>query len=415
MYLHGFGSHHESEAIEGTLPLRQNSPQKCAYGIYAEQINGSAFTRPRHTNLNSWLYRLIPSVVQHDYKPYKHNIDFKFAKLLAPNPLRWDQRPKTSKNLDFIDGLELLAGNNSLNTYLYHCNKSMSTRYFSNSDGEMLFVPYDGTISLHTEFGLLEISPGMIAVIPRGIKFKVVLQNHFAAGYICENKGTPLILPELGPLGANSLANPRHFQYPVAAFEENQKNITLICKSQDHWWVAKAYDSPLNVVAWHGNYAPYSYDLSLFNTINTVSFDHPDPSIFTVLTSPSDTKGVPNFDFVIFPSRWMVAEHTFRPPYFHRNIMSELMGLIKGKYDAKEEGFSIGGVSIHNCMVAHGPDTETYLRETNSQLNPIHYDDTLAFMFESREVWQVTESYLKDPTRQKKYTESWQGLKQERS
>ena len=291
----------------------------------------------------------------------------------------------------------------------------MSTRYFSNSDGEMLFVPYDGTISLHTEFGLLEISPGMIAVIPRGIKFKVVLQNHFAAGYICENKGTPLILPELGPLGANSLANPRHFQYPVAAFEENQKNITLICKSQDHWWVAKAYDSPLNVVAWHGNYAPYSYDLSLFNTINTVSFDHPDPSIFTVLTSPSDTKGVPNFDFVIFPSRWMVAEHTFRPPYFHRNIMSELMGLIKGKYDAKEEGFSIGGVSIHNCMVAHGPDTETYLRETNSQLNPIHYDDTLAFMFESREVWQVTESYLKDPTRQKKYTESWQGLKQERS
>jgi len=415
MYLHGFGNHHESEAIKGALPLRQNSPQKCAFNLYAEQINGTAFTRKKNTNLNSWLYRLVPSTVHQDFKPYKHHIDFKFAPLLAPNPLRWNPKPKSNSNHDFVEGLELIAGNSLLNTYLYNCNKSMTTSYFNNNDGEMLFVPYDGAIKLHTEFGLLEISPGMIAVIPRGVKFKVELQDTFARGYICENKATPLTLPEHGLIGANSLANPRHFQYPVAAFEENQKNVTLICKAQDNWWIAKAQDSPLNVVAWHGNYAPYCYDLSLFNTINTVSFDHPDPSIFTVLTSPSDTEGVANLDFVIFPSRWMVAEHTFRPPYFHRNFMSELMGLIKGKYDAKEEGFSIGGVSIHNSMVAHGPDAETYQREANCQLHPTHYDDTLAFMFESRKVWQVTECYLKAPSRQKKYTDCWQGLKQERS
>lgn len=413
MYLAGFGNHHASEAHEGALPTQQNSPQKCPLGLYAEQLSGSAFTRQRHHNLSSWLYRALPSVVSSQYTLYARSITEKFATHLAPNPLRWSPRPMLQTNLDFIDGLFHLAGNRLLNTYLYQCNQSMNTRYLSNNDGEMLFVPYQGHIRLRTEFGLLEIIPGMIAVIPRGIKFKVELLDSFAAGYLCENAGAPLTLPHLGIIGANGLANPRHFMYPKAAFEAPSGNVSLICKYQQHWWIAESDHSPLDVVAWHGNYAPYSYDLSLFNTINTVSFDHPDPSIFTVLTSESDTPGVANFDFVIFPSRWMVAENTFRPPYYHRNIMSELMGLVMGSYDAKKEGFSAGGVSIHNCMTAHGADAETYQKESNKHLKPEHYENTLAFMFESREPWQVTETALNHQTRQQDYFACWQGLKRD--
>ncbi len=411
MYLVGFGNHHVSEAIPGALPAIQNSPQKCALGLYAEQLSGSAFTRPRHSNLSSWLYRALPSVVHHDYTPYQDAIYEKFAPKLAPNPLRWSPQPAPKFNQDFIDGLFHLAGNHLVNAYLYQCDLSMTTRYFSNSDGELLFVPYQGKIRLRTEFGVLEISPGMIAVIPRGITFKVELIDAPAAGYLCENSAAPLTLPQLGLIGANGLANPRHFQYPKAAFEEPQGNVSLICKYQKNWWIAHSDHSPLDVVAWHGNYAPYCYDLSLFNTINTVSFDHPDPSIFTVLTSESSTPGTPNLDFVIFPPRWMVAENTFRPPYFHRNVMNELMGLVFGEYDAKMEGFTIGGVSIHNCMTAHGPDTESYQKASKQQLKPDHYTNTLAFMFESKEPWKVTESALKHPTKQVDYSACWQGLK----
>ena len=410
MYLAGFGNHHSSEAIPGALPLWQNSPQKCPFGLYAEQLSGSAFTRPRHINLSSWLYRTLPSVVHHEYTQFTDVTIEKFAPIQAPNPMRWSPRPVPQVNQDFIDGLTHVAGNHQLNAYLYQCNQSMTTRYFSNIDGEMLFVPYQGKLCLRTEFGMLEVSPGSIAVIPRGIQFKVELIDSIAAGYLCENAGNPLTLPELGILGANGLANPRHFLYPCAAFEEQQEAVTLICKSQQQWWIAKCDHSPLNVVAWHGNYAPYSYDLSLFNTINTVSFDHPDPSIFTVLTSNSDTQGIANLDFVIFPSRWMTAEHTFRPPYYHRNIMSELMGLVIGEYDAKIDGFAIGGMSIHNGMTAHGPDAEAYLKATNQNLKPEHYDNTLAFMFESRNPWQITETAFKDQARQRDYSTCWQTL-----
>ena len=410
LYLAGFGNHHASEAIPGALPPRQNSPQQCALGLYAEQLNGSAFTRSRHLNLHSWLYRIIPSVVHEDYKPYKRSMNDAFMPAQAPNPMRWSPLPKSTVNQDVIDGLFHVAGNKRLNAYLYQCNQSMTTRYFNNRDGEMLFVPYQGKLRLQTEFGLLDISPGMIAVIPRGIMFKVELLDSYAAGYLCENAGSPLTLPQLGPIGSNGLASPRHFLYPQAAFEELEGELNLLCKYQHHWWVANSHHSPLNVVAWHGNYAPYSYDLSLFNTINTVSFDHPDPSIFTVLTSESDTPGVANLDFVIFPPRWMVAEHTFRPPYFHRNLMSEFMGLVMGEYDAKKEGFAIGGVSIHNAMTAHGPDSETYKAASNQSLKPEYYTNTLAFMFESRTPWQVTESAFNHPTKQHDYTACWQGL-----
>lgn len=375
MYLSGFGNHHQSEAVPGALPERQNSPQQCNLGLYAEQLSGSAFTRLRHNNLHSWLYRILPSVIHQDYEPYSRTINDKFDAIQSPNASRWSPLPAPLAQQDFIDGLFHLAGNRALNTYIYQCNQSMTTRFFSDHDGELLLVPYLGTIRLHTEFGLLQIAPGMIAVIPRGVHFKVELLDPAAAGYLCENGGSPLTLPQLGTIGANGLAHPRHFLYPTAAFEELNGEINLICKYQQHWWIARSHHSPLNVVAWHGNYAPYSYDLSLFNTINTVSFDHPDPSVFTVLTSESDTPGVANLDFVIFPPRWMVAEHSFRPPYYHRNVMNELMGLIRGEYDAKKEGFSIGGVSIHNCMTAHGPDAESYLQASTQPLQPEYYAD----------------------------------------
>jgi homogentisate 1,2-dioxygenase len=412
VYLQGFGNYHQSEAVLGALPSSQNSPQHCNLGLYAEQLSGTSFTRPRHNNLHSWLYRILPSVTQSNYTPYKNEINLPYHPEQSPNPLRWSPRQVDAhEKKDFIDGLFHLAGSHLVNAYLYECTISMHDKYFANNDGELLFVPYIGEINLHTEFGKLNVCPGMIAVIPRGVQFKLEVMSKEAKGYLCENRGNPLTLPQLGIIGANGLANPRHFKYPVAAYENQNTEVTLICKYQQKLWTTKSNHSPLNVVAWHGNYAPYCYDLSLFNTINTVSFDHPDPSIFTVLTSESDIPGVANLDFVIFPPRWMVAEHTFRPPYYHRNYMNELMGLIKGQYDAKKEGFAPGGVSIHNCMTPHGPDQMSYELATSQQLKSETYLNTLAFMIETKDVWQVTEQATNLPTRQLDYTNCWQGLK----
>lgn len=411
MYLSGFGNHHQTEAIVGALPKNQNSPLHCELGLFAEQLSGSAFTRARHQNLHSWLYRLLPSVVHNDFVLYEKNISAPFVNLQAPNPYRWSPFPKPEDTNDFVDSLFHIAGSEQVNTYLYQCTTSMVDRYFSNNDGEMLIVPYRGEMTLFTEFGRLSVKPGMIAVIPRGVYFCTKLHDSLACGYVCENNGSPLSLPNLGLMGANGLANPRHFLYPQAQFENTQQVVSLICKSDSHLWHALSQHSPLNVVAWHGNYAPYTYDLSLFNTINTVSFDHPDPSIFTVLSSESDTPGVANLDFVIFPQRWLVAEHTFRPPYFHRNIMSELMGLITGEYDAKKEGFLPGGISIHNAMTAHGPDTDTYKNTLeNSDLKPLNFTSGLAFMFEIKDRWKITEQAMAHVTREKDYSNCWQGL-----
>ncbi|KTD65463.1 homogentisate 1,2-dioxygenase [Legionella spiritensis] len=410
MYLAGFGNHHQTEAIPGSLPENQNSPQQCPFGLYAEQLSGSAFTRPRHLNLKSWLYRTAPSVVHQDYKPFRTTTLVDYDVLQAPNPYRWSPLPPPENPVDFVDGLFHVAGNRGNNAYIYQCNVSMNRRFFSNSDGEMLIVPYLGELLLFTEFGKLAVAPGKIAVIPRGVVFMVELISPLACGYICENMGSPLTLPQLGPVGANGLANPRHFQYPCAAYVTNREEVELLCKYQQNLWTAQSHHSPLNVVAWQGNYAPYSYDLALFNTINTVSFDHPDPSIFTVLTSESETPGVANLDFVIFPPRWMVAENTFRPPYFHRNIMSELMGLITGEYDAKQQGFLPGGVSIHNCMTAHGPDKDTYQQATTADLKPAKYENTLAFMFETREPWLINKRAISHPARQLDYSSCWQDL-----
>lgn len=415
-YLTGWGNQFATEAIPGTLPAHQNAPQAVAHGLYAEQINGSAFTEPRHKNLRTWFYRLLPSVRQGDFAPYNKSFATPSEKPTPPNQMRWAPLPYPTEPTDFIDGWAMLASNGDCKTrngaaiHYYACNQSMHKRYFYNADGELLVVPQEGELLFHTECGKLRIAPTEIIVIPRGIKFKVELLGDKARGYICENFAAPFQLPDLGPIGANGLANPRDFQSPVAAFEQQCGECLLLTKFHHHIWQAKLVDSPLNVVAWHGNYAPYKYDLTHFNTINTVSYDHPDPSIFTVLTAPTSVPGLANVDFVIFPERWMVAEHTFRPPYYHRNIMSEFMGLIKGSYDAKNDAFAPGGMTLHNCMSAHGPDADAYHKAIKQDLKPQRYQNTLAFMFESSLVWQPTDFALQHHARDKTYLDCWQAL-----
>jgi homogentisate 1,2-dioxygenase len=290
----------------------------------------------------------------------------------------------------------------------------MTDSVFYCADGELLIVPQSGRLRLCTELGVLELSPGEMGVVPRGVRFRAELPDGQARGYVCENYGALFRLPELGPIGANGLANPRDFLSPVAAFEDVDRPTRVIQKFQGNLWETELDHSPLDVVAWHGNLAPYKYDLARFNTINTVSFDHPDPSIFTVLTSPSDTPGTANCDFVIFPPRWMVAEDTFRPPWFHRNVMSEYMGLVTGVYDAKAEGFAPGGGSLHNCMSAHGPDRATYDKAVSAELAPHKIKDTLAFMFETRWVIAPTRFAMETPALQKDYDSCWNDLSKAR-
>lgn len=418
-YMPGFNNHFATEAIANTLPKGQNSPQQVAHGLYAEQLSGSAFTAPRSSNLRSWLYRIRPSVMHSKFSAYTSNGWLKNTQSVEdtpPNQMRWDPLPIPKEKTDFISGLHYFADHGSVGSFagaaihLYAINQSMTDTFFYNADGELLFVPQTGGLLLRTEFGLIDLTPGEIAVIPRGVKFQVILKDKQARGYICENYSEPLHLPDLGPIGANGLANPRDFLTPVAFFEEKTGDYQLICKFQNNLWQASMQHSPLDVVAWHGNFAPYKYNLKHFNTINTVSFDHPDPSIFTVLTSQTNTPGVANLDFVIFPERWMVADNTFRPPYFHRNIMSEFMGLIHGEYDAKETGFVPGGSSLHNCMSAHGPDKQAFESASNIELAPERYEGTLAFMFESCNVWRPSQFALQTPLKQMDYQQCWADL-----
>lgn len=417
-YLNGWGGAWQSEAMPNALPHGQNSPQKAPYGLYAEQLSGSAFTRPRHQNLRSWLYRILPSAAHSEFKQISHSgIIIPPGGQFHPTQMRWDPMPDPKENADFIQGLKTLLYNGSPKqqrgaaVHLYAANKSMDSNYFYNADGELIFIPTQGQCELFTEFGKIEISPGDMAVIPRGIRFQVMLKSNLIKGYLGENYGLPLILPDLGPIGSNGLANPKDFLIPRACFEEKSGDFNLITKSNNQLWQAKINHSPLDVVAWHGNYAPYKYPLKLFNAINTVSFDHCDPSIFTVLTSPSPTLGVANLDFVIFPERWMVAEHTFRPPYYHRNVMSEYMGLIHGSYDAKAEGFQPGGGSLHNCMSAHGPDAQSAELALNQTLAPEKQTNTMAFMFETCLPWIPTPFALTGGLLQKDYQDCWADVK----
>jgi homogentisate 1,2-dioxygenase len=416
-YMTGFGAHLESEAVHGALPSGRNSPQRPAHGLYAEQLSGSSFTMTRAENRRSWLYRMRPTA---DHLPFRA---YDGAKLfgappasapLAPNRLRWDPPKDLPAGADFVDGLvtmlhartpEDLEG---VAVHLYRASKSMERRVLVDSDGELLILPQQGAIEIQTELGRLEVAPGSIGVVPRGIKFRIILPDGEARGYVAENYGAPFRLPELGPIGSNGLANARDFETPVAWFEDRDEPTEVIQKSLGNLWTTTLDHSPLDVVGWHGNYSPYRYDLSRFNAIGTVSFDHPDPSIFTVLTSPSNVPGRANADFVIFPPRWMVGEDTFRPPWFHRNVMSEAMGLISGAYDAKAEGFAPGGLSLHNLMSGHGPDLDSWRKASEAELKPVKIEGTMAFMVET--CWPYRPTQFALDRAQPDYDQAWTGF-----
>ena len=420
-YQGGFGNEFATEALPGALPVGRNSPQRCPYGLYAEQFSGTAFTAPRAVNRRSWLYRIRPSVTHQPFRRLANTLFDGAAQdvPLSPNQLRWDPLALPEAPTDFIDGLVPVAGNGSPESqsgcaiYLYAANRGMRQRFFYSADGEMLIVPQQGTLTLDTELGRLQAAPQEIAVIPRGTRFRVELPAAGARGYICENFGAPFRLPELGPIGSNGLANPRDFQSPVARYEDLDERCELIGKFQGSLWIAEMNHSPLDVVAWHGNYAPYKYDLRRFNAMGSISYDHPDPSIFSVLHSPSDTAGVGNVDFVVFPPRWLAMENTFRPPWFHRNVANEFMGLICGVYDAKSTGFVPGGASLHNCMSGHGPDAATFDKAIAADTSlPLHITDTMAFMFETRLIIKPTLCALQGlPPLQSDYMSHWLNLK----
>lgn len=422
-YMPGFGNDFETESLPGALPQGQNSPQRCAYGLYAEQLSGSPFTAPRGANERSWLYRIRPSV--------RHTTDFRVIDrpwwtsaprnepdILSLGQRRWDPLPYPDGAVNFLDSMRTITtagdvvGQVGMATHIYALTADMDDDYFFNADGELMIVPQEGALKIFTEMGIIEVAPLEIAVLPRGMMFKVMRAEGVerARGYVCENYGAKFTLPERGPIGANCLANSRDFKTPVAAFEDKETTCLVHIKWCGAFHVTAIGHSPLDVVAWHGNYAPYKYDLRTFSPVGAILFDHPDPSIFTVLTAPSGEAGTANIDFVIFPPRWLVAEHSFRPPWYHRNIMSEFMGLIQGQYDAKEEGFLPGGMSLHNMMMPHGPDRDAFEKASTVELKPVKLSDTMAFMFETRFPQMVTRFAAELETLQPGYVNCWEGL-----
>ncbi|MET0509929.1 MAG: homogentisate 1,2-dioxygenase [Burkholderiaceae bacterium] len=419
-YQSGFGNSFATEALEGALPVGRNSPQRCPSGLYAEQLSGTAFTAPRGDNRRSWLYRIRPSAMHRPFERINAGrivSDFS-AEPSPPNQLRWNPVPMPDKPVDFVDGLVTMAGQGDPHAqagaaaHVYAANRSMERRVFYDADGELLIVPQQGRQRFVTELGVIEAEPQEIVVIPRGLRFRVELPDGTGRGYVCENYGANFRLPDLGPIGSNGLANPRDFLTPVAAYEDVDGSHELVAKFMGNLWSAQMDHSALDVVAWHGNYAPYKYDLRRFNAIGSITYDHPDPSIFLVLHSASDTPGVSSIDFVIFPPRILAMQDTFRPPWFHRNVASEFMGLIHGVYDAKAEGFSPGGASLHNSMSGHGPDAETFEKASSADLSkPDVIRDTMAFMFETRWVWHPTRQALESAELQHEYYRCWQGLK----
>ncbi|GMT00294.1 hypothetical protein PENTCL1PPCAC_22468 [Pristionchus entomophagus] len=421
-YQSGFGNEFATTdpRVPDALPHGQNSPQMCAHGLYAEQLSGSAFTAPRHQNKRSWLYRIRPSVIHRPFAPIDlPHLTSDFSKgEITPNQYRWNPHPipQEGKNIDFVQGLYSVCGGGDvisrvgLAIHNYACTVSMKNKAFYDSDGDLLIVPQQGSLEITTEFGRMHVAPQEIVVIPQGIRFSVGVSGP-SRGYILEVYGTHFQLPDLGPIGANGLANPRDFLTPFAWFEEKDEPFQIVNKYQGKIFQAEQNHSPFDVVAWHGNYTPFKYDLRHFNVINTVSFDHCDPSIFTVLTAPSTKYGTAIADFVIFPPRWGVADHTFRLPYYHRNCMSEYMGLIVGCYEAKEGGFRPGGASLHSMMTPHGPDVKGFEKGSTEPMTPQRIaEGTMSFMFESSFNMAISPWAVKENV-DTNYYKDWQPLK----
>ena len=419
-YMPGFGNDFETEALTGALPQGMNSPQRVKYGLYAEQLSGTAFTKPHPER--TWCYRIQPSV-KHTHRfqkidvPYWKSAPHVLDDVVSLGQYRWDPLPHSESSLNWINGMRTITTAGDVNTqngmaaHVYLVNQSMVDEYFYSADSELLIVPQEGRLRFLTELGVIEIAPQEIAVIPRGLVYRVEVIDGPCRGFVCENYGQVFSLPDRGPIGANCLANPRDFKIPVAAFEDREVESTVTMKWCGQFHKTKIDHSPLDIVAWHGNYAPYKYDLKSYCPVGAVLFDHPDPSIFTVLTAPSGHVGTANIDFVLFRERWMVAENTFRPPWYHKNVMSELMGNIYGEYDAKPTGFVPGGMSLHNMMLPHGPDKEAFEKASNANLGPNKLNQTMAFMFETRFPQHLTNFAANQASLQEDYIDCWTSLK----
>ncbi|MBL4731874.1 MAG: homogentisate 1,2-dioxygenase [Rhizobiaceae bacterium] len=421
-YMPGFGNDFETEALPGALPQGMNSPQKCEYGLYAEQLSGTAFTAPRGQNERTWCYRIRPSV-KHTARFEKIDLPYwKSAPCVDPDVIslgqyRWNPVPTPEDvALNWITGMRTVTTAGDVNTqvgmatHIYLVNESMEDEYFFSADSELLVIPQEGRLRFCTELGVIDLEPKEIAILPRGLVYRVELVDGPARGFVCENYGQKFDLPGRGPIGANCLANPRDFKTPVAAFEDKEVPSKVTIKWCGQFHETHIGQSPLDVVAWHGNYAPCKYDLRTFSPVGAILFDHPDPSIFTVLTAPSGQPGTANIDFVLFRERWMVAENTFRPPWYHKNIMSELMGNIYGVYDAKPEGFVPGGLSLHNMMIPHGPDPEAFEGASNTKLEAEKLDNTMSFMIETRFPQHLTEYAAKEAPLQEDYIDCWTSM-----
>ena len=420
-YMPGFGNDFETEALPGALPQGSNSPQKCNYGLYGEQLSGTAFTAPSHQNERTWCYRIRPSV-KHSHRYRKIDLPlWNTAPNVVPDVIslgqyRWDPLLHSDAPLTWLTGMRTMTTAGDVNTqtgmasHIYLVTASMEDTYFYSADSELLIVPQEGQLRFFTELGIIDLAPQEIAVIPRGLLYRVEVLNGPARGFVCENYGQTFALPSRGPIGANCLANRRDFKTPVAAFEDHETPSRVVIKWCGQFHETEIGHSPLDVVAWHGNYAPYKYNLNDYCPVGAILFDHPDPSIYTVLTAPSGVEGTANIDFVLFRDRWNVAEDTFRPPWYHKNIMSELMGNIYGQYDAKPQGFVPGGMSLHNMMLPHGPDKEAFEKASNATLEPQKLANTMSFMFETRFPQHLTQFAAQEAPLQDDYIDCWSDI-----
>lgn len=420
-YMPGFGNDFETEALPGALPQGRNSPQKCNYGLYGEQLSGTAFTAPSHQNERTWCYRIRPSV-KHSHRYRKIDLPlWNTAPNVVPDVIslgqyRWDPLPHSDAPLTWLTGMRTMTTAGDVHTqtgmasHIYLVTASMEDTYFYSADSELLIVPQEGQLRFFTELGIIDLAPQEIAVIPRGLLYRVEVLNGPARGFVCENYGQTFALPSRGPIGANCLANRRDFKTPVAAFEDRETPSRVVIKWCGQFHETEIGHSPLDVVAWHGNYAPYKYNLNDYCPVGAILFDHPDPSIYTVLTAPSGVEGTANIDFVLFRDRWNVAEDTFRPPWYHKNIMSELMGNIYGQYDAKPQGFVPGGMSLHNMMLPHGPDKEAFEKASNATLEPQKLANTMSFMFETRFPQHLTQFAAQEAPLQDDYIDCWSDI-----
>ncbi|KIV84436.1 homogentisate 1,2-dioxygenase [Exophiala sideris] len=429
-YMPGFNNTFESEAVPGTTPQGQNSPRCVRFGLYAEQMTASAFVAPRHHNKKAWLYRARPAVAHRGFTELPDNKDME-ANFLPMNPLvhispaqlAWLPFDIPSNGVDFVDGLHTIAGSGEPTlreglatliksttlpsvTHVYLADKSMENRAFVNSDGDFLIVPQQGALNIQTEFGPLYVQPGEIVVIQRGQRFRISLEGP-SRGYILEIWGANFELPELGPLGANGLANARDFLCPKAQYSVTENDPwEIVYKLGGKFFKSTQSHCPFDVVAWHGNYVPYKYDLIKFVNVGSISVDHIDPSIFCVLTARSRDPDAPLADFLIFSPRWDVASHTYRPPYYHRNVASELMGLIYGEYGGRSDEFQPGGVSYECGMVPHGVAYEVRIKAASETEVPQMQisKGAVAFIFESSRpftiadwAWNSTKKHEHEP------------------